>query len=90
MQYSDSQQTASAPASGTTGMQTLPTTTGTGAGLGHTPSQKRKRRGNTLKGGAGGGGAGLRNVPEEVLSGEEAEGLLKLVQGHLVLWSYDW
>jgi len=86
VQYSDPPQTASAPASETTGMQTQPT----GTALGHTPSQKRKRRGNTLKGGAGGGGAGLRNVPEEVSSGEEAEGLLKLVQGHLVLWSYDW
>lgn len=45
-------------------------------------SQKRRRRGATK--------SSARNVPEEVLSSEEAESLLKLVQGHLVLWPYDW
>lgn len=56
----------------------------------HTNSQRRRRRGTTK--GSGGkpnfpaAGAGM----EEVLSKDEAEGLLKLVQGHLVLWPYDW
>ncbi|GAM91023.1 hypothetical protein ANO11243_090700 [Dothideomycetidae sp. 11243] len=30
------------------------------------------------------------SIPDEVLVKEDAEELLKLVQGHLVLWPYDW
>ena len=45
-------------------------------------SQKRRRRGTTKSSG--------RPVPEEVLGREEAEALLKMVQGHLVLWPYEW
>jgi phospholipase D1/2 len=26
----------------------------------------------------------------EILTKDEAEGLLKLIQGHLVVWPYDW
>ncbi|KAK5120711.1 hypothetical protein LTR85_006069 [Meristemomyces frigidus] len=59
------------------------TNTNTSAGLQHTTSQKRRRRGTT-KSSARPGHA------EEVLSREEAEDLLKLVQGHLVSWPYDW
>lgn len=55
--------------------------------LGHSTSQKRRRRAGTKSsGGRSAGGPGT----EEVLGRDEAEGLLKLVQGHLVLWPYDW
>ena len=56
-------------------------TTPTG-GLQHSGSQKRRRRGTTK--------SSARQVPEEVLGRDEAEELLKLVQGHLVLWPYEW
>jgi phospholipase D1/2 len=52
------------------------------SGLQHSGSQKRRRRGTTK--------SSARAVPEEVLGREEAEELLKLVQGHLVLWPYEW
>jgi phospholipase D1/2 len=52
------------------------------SGLQHSGSQKRRRRGTTK--------SSARVVPEEVLGREEAEELLKLVQGHLVLWPYEW
>jgi hypothetical protein len=45
-------------------------------------SQRRRRRGTTK--------SNARPVPEEVLGREEAEELLKMVQGHLVLWPYEW
>ena len=51
-------------------------------GLQHSGSQKRRRRGTTK--------SSARVVPEEVMGREEAEELLKLVQGRLVLWPYDW
>ncbi|KAK4503636.1 hypothetical protein PRZ48_004551 [Zasmidium cellare] len=50
--------------------------------LKHNTSQKRRRRGTTK--------SGVRPLPEEIMGREEAEELLKLVQGHLVLWPYDW
>ncbi|GAB7358799.1 hypothetical protein MBLNU230_g4023t2 [Neophaeotheca triangularis] len=49
------------------------------------PSQKqqqRRRRATTKSSG--------KPPTEEVLTYEEAEKLLKMVQGHLVLWPYDW
>jgi phospholipase D1/2 len=45
-------------------------------------SQKRRRRANTK--------GSMKGVPEEVLGRDEAEELLKLTQGSLVLWPYDW
>lgn len=51
-------------------------------GLHHSGSQKRRRRGTTK--------SSARIVPEEVMGREEAEEMLKLVQGHLVLWPYEW
>jgi phospholipase D1/2 len=62
--------------------ETTATQTATQTGLQHSGSQKRRRRGTTK--------SSARVLPEEVLGREEAEELLKLVQGHLVLWSYDW
>nr|POF01099.1 phospholipase d1 [Quercus suber] len=56
------------------------------ASLDHSASQKRRRRAGTKT--SGGRGAGP--ATEDVLSREEAEGLLNLVQGSLVLWPYDW
>jgi phospholipase D1/2 len=54
-----------------------------GGGLHHTASQKRRRRGTTK--------SSARAPPvEEVLSRDEAEEVLKLVQGSLVVWPYDW
>lgn len=50
--------------------------------LQHSTSKKGRRRGTTK--------SSARPFPEEVLSKEEAEELLKMVQGHLVLWPYDW
>jgi phospholipase D1/2 len=52
------------------------------AGLQHSGSQKRRRRGTTK--------SSARVVPEEIMGREEAEEMLKLVQGRLVLWPYDW
>ncbi|TKX20847.1 phospholipase-like protein 2 [Elsinoe australis] len=45
---------------------------------------KRRRRATTRSSGR------PMITPEEVLDKEEAEELLKLVQGHLVLWPYEW
>lgn len=50
--------------------------------LAHSGSQKRRRRGTTKSSG--------KAMSEEVLPKEEAEELLKMLQGHLVLWPYDW
>ena len=49
----------------------------------HTSGSQRRRRRGTTKSSA-------RTVPEEVLGTDEAEAMLKLVQGNLVLWPYDW
>ena len=62
----------------TTATQSVPTS----SGLQQSGSQKRRRRGTTK--------SSARQVPEEVLSKEDAEELLNLVQGHLVLWPCDW
>ncbi|KAK4541519.1 hypothetical protein LTR36_007965 [Oleoguttula mirabilis] len=59
------------------------TNTNGSAGLQYTTSQRRRRRGTTKS-------SARPGQPEEVLSREEAEELLKLVQGHLVTWPYDW
>ncbi|KAF2485266.1 hypothetical protein BDY17DRAFT_247509 [Neohortaea acidophila] len=68
----------------TTATQSMPTSTTPVPGVQKSNSQKqRKRRGTTAKSSA-------RSVPEEVLDKDEAEGLLKLVQGHLVTWPYNW
>lgn len=65
-----------------------PTTTEGGFGgsatLQSSMSQKRRKRTNTK------GSTKTPAVPEELLGREEAEDLLKLVQGSLVLWPYDW
>ena len=53
-----------------------------GSALQHSGSQKRRRRGTTK--------SSAKYVPEEVLSRDEAEGLLNLIQGHLVSWPYEW
>ncbi|KAK3719337.1 Phospholipase D1 [Vermiconidia calcicola] len=58
------------------------TTASSGAAVASSGSQKRRRRGTTK--------SSARQLPEEVLGREEAEELLKLVQGHLVLWPYEW
>ena len=50
--------------------------------LSQSASQKRRRR-TTLKN-------SVRPPPEELLGRDEAEDLLKRVQGNLVLWPYDW
>lgn len=47
-------------------------------------SQKRRRRATTRS------SARISGPPEIILTKEEGEELLKLVQGHLVLWPYDW
>ncbi|EME46326.1 hypothetical protein DOTSEDRAFT_148451 [Dothistroma septosporum NZE10] len=64
-------------ASETTATQSNPSTS-----LNHTASRKGRRRGTTKSSG--------RPPPEEVLPKEEAEELLNLIQGHLVLWPYEW
>ncbi|KAI5356651.1 putative phospholipase D/Transphosphatidylase, PX domain superfamily [Septoria linicola] len=56
--------------------------TSTQAGLLHTASKKGRKRGATKSSG--------RTVTEEVMSKEEAEDMLNLIQGRLVLWPYDW
>ena len=73
-----SQQVNQAPE--TTATQTL--TNGSGGGIHHSGSQKRRRRATTK--------SNARAVPEDVLSYAEAEELLNMVQGHVVLWPYDW
>jgi len=65
----------------TTATQTNPASA---EGLQHTSSQKQRRRRATTKSSA------RAPALEEVLAKEDAEGLLKLVQGHLVSWPYDW
>ena len=67
------------------GTNQAPETTATqsNAGLQHTMSGKRRRRGTTKS-------SARPQAVEEVLGREEAEELMKLVQGHLVLWPYDW
>ena len=62
----------------TTATQSTPSSNG----LGHSSSQKRRRRATTK--------SSARQVPEEVLGRDEAEGLLNLIQGHLVTWPYEW
>ena len=52
----------------------------------HSTSTKRRRNRANTKGSMRNGGV----FEPEVLTKEEAEGLLKLVQGHLVVWPYDW
>ena len=64
-------------------INSAPETTATqAAGVQHSTSQKRRRRGTTK--------SSARTVPEEVLGRDEAEELLKLIQGPLVIWPYDW
>lgn len=55
-----------------------------GIGLQHATSQKRRRRATTKS------SARPPTMVEEVMSKEDAEELLNMVQGHLVLWPYDW
>ena len=63
--------------------ETTATQTNSNGPLQHSTSQKRRRRGTTK--------SSARPPPlEEVLGREEAEELMKLVQGHLVQWPYDW
>ncbi|KAF1354647.1 hypothetical protein BDV97DRAFT_365897 [Delphinella strobiligena] len=52
----------------------------------HNNSTKRRRRATTKSSGKPFFIPGM----EDVLSKDEAEGLLNLTQGHLVLWPYDW
>ena len=47
-------------------------------------SQKRRRRTATRS------SARISGPPEVILTKDEGEELLKLTQGHLVLWPYDW
>ncbi|WPH01413.1 phospholipase d1 [Acrodontium crateriforme] len=65
------------------GPETTATASNSGS-LNHSMSQKRRRRGTTKS--SGRPQAGM----DEVLGREEAEELLKLVQGRLVTWPYDW
>ncbi|KAK3054653.1 Phospholipase D1 [Extremus antarcticus] len=57
-------------------------TTATQSNTNTSGSLKRRRRGTTKSSG--------RPHVEEVMGREEAEALLNLIQGHLVLWPYDW
>jgi phospholipase D1/2 len=50
--------------------------------LQHSTSQKRRRRGTTK--------SSARPLPDDLLGKDEAEELLKQIQGTLVLWPYDW
>jgi phospholipase D1/2 len=52
----------------------------------HSTSTKRRRNRAGTKGSMKNGGV----YEPEVLTKEEAEGLLKMIQGHLVVWPYDW
>lgn len=64
---------------------TTGTTTSNTNNMQHSTSTKRRRnRANTK------GSMKTAAFVEDVLTKEEAEGLLKLVQGHLVTWPYDW
>lgn len=76
IQYSDSVKDAN--------VNEAPETTATqsAAGVQRSTSKKGRRRGNTK--------SSTKPPMEEVLTREEAEELLKLVQGHLVQWPYDW
>lgn len=58
------------------------TTTTQNTPLQHSTSRKGRRRGNTKSSG--------RQMPDDVLGKEEAEDLLKQIQGHLVQFPYDW
>lgn len=55
-----------------------------GTGLQHATSQRRRRRATTKS------SARPPTMVEEVMSKEDAEELLNMIQGHLVLWPYDW
>jgi phospholipase D1/2 len=57
--------------------------TNNGPGLQHATSQKRRRRATTKS-------SARPTMVEEVMSKEDAEELLNMVQGHLVQWPYDW
>jgi phospholipase D1/2 len=57
--------------------------TNNGPGLQHATSQKRRRRATTKS-------SARPTMGEEVMSKEDAEELLNMVQGHLVQWPYDW
>ncbi|TKA72543.1 hypothetical protein B0A49_07115 [Cryomyces minteri] len=50
----------------------------------HQPSAKKRARRNTR------GSMRHFHASDDMLDKDEAEQLLKLVQGHLVLWPYDW
>jgi len=58
--------------------------TNNGPGLQHATSQKRRRRATTKS------SARPPTMVDEVMSKEDAEELLNMVQGHLVQWPYDW
>lgn len=60
------------------------TTNTNGAGLQHATSQRRRRRATTKS------SARPPTMVEDVMSKEDAEELLNMVQGHLVQWPYDW
>ncbi|EXJ95576.1 phospholipase D [Capronia coronata CBS 617.96] len=51
---------------------------------GGAPAVRRRRRGTTRS------GRREFNASDDILSTEEAEELLNCVQGHLVVWPYDW
>ncbi|KAK5734900.1 Phospholipase D1 [Elasticomyces elasticus] len=63
---------------------TATTATQSTTGLQYSASQSKRRRRGTTK------SSGRPSAVEEVLGKEEAEDLMGLVQGHLVLWPYDW
>ncbi|GAB7355611.1 hypothetical protein MBLNU459_g6337t2 [Dothideomycetes sp. NU459] len=58
--------------------------TSAGGGLAHSTSQKKRRRANTKS------SAKPFSSNEEILEKDEAEDLLKLIQGNLVVFPYDW
>ena len=58
-------------------------TTSNTPGLQHSTSQRRRRRGTTRS-------SARPGMMDDVLERDEAEELLKLIQGHLVSWPYDW
>jgi phospholipase D1/2 len=88
IQYEDAIHPAPTGGSETTATQTQPSGTSTGNNLQPSASLKRSRRRAGTKSSAR--NAGNSVAVEEVMGKGEAEELLKLVQGHLVLWPYDW
>ncbi|KAK4556605.1 Phospholipase D1 [Recurvomyces mirabilis] len=62
--------------------ETTATQSAPGGGLQHSSSQKRRRRATTK--------SSRTPAVEEILTKDQAEEILKMIQGTLVSWPYDW